>query len=149
MIWGTASCTSLVGRWTLLISRGQSINAALVKAASVNIRLPASPAAAPTLGHRPHSDVALFLGEQFYFPWLICWELPCRRSRPSPPRASGESLVGNMSLSTRSDASVAQERVFSFDVPRGAVPGDVCKVNLPDGTCVEVTLPPGMRADGR
>lgn len=37
----------------------------------------------------------------------------------------------------------ARERIFSFDVPPTARPGDVCKVNLPGGLCVEVTLPEG------
>lgn len=37
----------------------------------------------------------------------------------------------------------ARDRIFSFDVPPSARPGDVCKVNLPGGVCVEVTLPDG------
>jgi len=38
---------------------------------------------------------------------------------------------------------MTRDRVFSFDVPTTAKPGDVCKINLPDGTAVEVTLPDG------
>lgn len=41
---------------------------------------------------------------------------------------------------------MGRERIFSFDVPLTAQPGDVCKVNLPDGTSVEVTLPAGAVA---
>ena len=32
-------------------------------------------------------------------------------------------------------------RVFSFEVPKSAKAGDVCKVNLPDGESVELTIP--------
>ena len=36
---------------------------------------------------------------------------------------------------------MARARVFSFEVPTDSHPGDVCSVHLPDGSCVEVTLP--------